>query len=172
METEVSMRRIQLLRDLAVGATAATAVSIQLVASNWFLAGLALIVAAGWLVGTRRRSDLLLSALPAIGLCMAVLIVVRLSEPMLPVAVAGTWALVCALDLERLARRYPDDSPILDQRMLVRRRLLHLGALGVASAVVTALARTITVPFRMTALLLLIAFVVVVIGQVTKRLTR
>ena len=166
---------IRLLRDIAVGLAGVLPASIQIVAGNIGTGVLALALAATWIVvarlaGSGRVAFGLASLRSLVTVPLALLTVVRLTESLIPAATGACWALVAALDLDRLDECFPEDSPIVDQRLAVRRRLVHLAILGVAGAAVTAVARMVTVPLRMPALLLVLAFVVVAIRQFVVRL--
>ena len=98
------------------------------------------------------------------------LLVWRVTDAWLPVNIAGMWLLTCAADLQRLSARYPAGSPPAHQRKAVRRRLVHLAAVGAATGLVAAVARVADLPLRLTAVLLLAVFVVVVIAWFAGRL--
>jgi hypothetical protein len=166
---------VRLLRDIAVGLAGGLPASIQIVAGNIGTAVLALALAGAWIVVARLAGSGRIAFGPAslrslVTVPLALLSVVRLSESLIPAAIGAGWALVVALDLDRLDERFPEDSTIIDQRLAVRRRLVHLAILGAAGAAVAAAARLVTVPLRMSALLLVLAFVVVAIRQFVVRL--
>jgi len=166
---------VRLLRDIAVGLAGVLPASIQIVAGNIGTAVLALALAGAWIVVARLAGSGRIALGPAslrslVTVPLALLTVVRLSESLIPAAIGAGWALVVALDLDRLDERFPEDSTIIDQRLAVRRRLVHLAILGAASAAVAAAARLVTVPLRMSALLLVLAFVVIAVRQFVVRL--
>ena len=163
METSITMKgRADLFRDIAVGASGACAMILHLLAERWGTAVLAAVVAVLWIVIERksgRHGDWLASAA---FLVVGALLVWRFNEARLWLSVTGMWLLVSAGDLSRLSHRFPVDSPPLDQRYLVLRRLKHLALVGAASAVLVLLGRVLTLEIRLPAVALLAVFVVIV----------
>ena len=165
------MRRgVAALRDVAIGLAGVCAFAIHGRAQNWWIGVVALIVAAGWIGWTRSGWRSIDAVRPFFATVLVVVSVLRLTEGWIAVAVAGSWATISALDLDRLYVTFPVDSPPLDQRLVLQRRLLHLGVLAIVSAGVVLLARSFTLPLRMPALLLMVVFVFVVIQQLVKRI--
>lgn len=160
--------RVALLRDIAIGAAGAVAVLLHLLAERWGTAAFAFAVSLAWIVVERRRwkhADLVITALFVV---TGALLAWRLNEARLPLTVAGMWCLVAAADLSRLWSRFPVDSPPLDARLLLSRRLRHLGYLAAVSAAVVSLGRILTIQVRLPAVALLAVFVVVVLSRLIR----
>ena len=156
-------RRAATYRDIAVAASSVSASVLHLLGERWLAGGLALAAGVAWIVAERRRPKQVDWYTQAAFLFVGLLLVWRFAEVYLWVTAAGVWFLVAAADLSRLVRRFPVDSPLLEQRSLVSRRVQHLILLAVASAAVIGIARFLTLQLRLVAVALLAVFVVMVV---------
>lgn len=156
-------RRVAIYRDIAVAASSVSACGLHLLGERWLAAGLALAAGIAWIVAERRRPKQVDWYTQAAFLLVGLLLVWRFAETYLWITAAGVWFLVAAADLSRLVRRFPVDSPPMDQRLLVFRRVQHLVLLGAASAAVIGIARFLTLQLRLVAVALLAVFVVMVV---------
>ncbi|MBU8912855.1 MAG: hypothetical protein KOO61_02450, partial [Spirochaetales bacterium] len=155
-------RRAAVYRDIAVAASSAGACVPHLLGERWLAAGLAVAAGIAWIVVERRRPKRVDWYTQAAFLFVGLLLLWRFAEVYLWITVAGVWFLVAAADLSRLVQRFPVDSPPMDQRLLVSRRVQHLALLGAASAAVVGVARFLTLQLRLVAVALLAVFVVMV----------
>lgn len=156
-------RRTAIYRDIAIAASAISASVPHLLGERWLAVGLAVAAGLAWIVVERRRPKHTEWYTQTAFLLVGLLMVWRFAEVYLWITVAGVWFLVSAADLSRLVRRFPVDSPPVDQRLLVTRRLQHLVLLGAASAVIVGVARFLTLQLRLVAVALLAVFVVMVV---------
>ena len=156
-------KRTAIYRDIAIAASGISAGVLHLFGERWLAAGLAVAAGLAWIVVERRRPKHTEWYTQVVFLLVGVLMVWRFAEVRLWITVFGVWSLVSAADLSRLVRRFPVDSPPVDQRLLVSRRVQHLVLLGVASAAVVGSARILTLQLRLVAVALLAVFVVMVV---------
>ncbi len=155
-------KRTAIYRDIAIAASGISAGVLHLFGERWLAAGLAVTAGLAWIVVERRRPKHTEWYIQAAFLLIGILMVWRFAEVYLWITVAGVWFLVSAADLSRLARRFPVDSPPVDQRLLVSRRVQHLILLGVASAAIVGIAGFLTLQLRLVAVALLAVFIVMV----------
>jgi len=142
-------RKVEAMRDTAIGLAGAAAAASLVRAEAWFLVAVAALSSLAWIVALRhsriREEFVSQAAFVSIGF----LLVWRVTDAWLPVNIAGMWLLTCAADLQRLSARYPAGSPPAHQRKAVRRRLVHLAAVGAATGLVAAVARVADLPLRL-----------------------
>ncbi|TFH05885.1 MAG: hypothetical protein E4H09_01270 [Spirochaetales bacterium] len=163
-------RVVGLLRDMAIVLAGTAAIASQVNAERWLLVALAVIAPALWIASARIPwlPETIISQVLFLGL--AALLTIRVADVLLPVNIAGIWLLLCAMDLQRLFRFFPAASPAR-QLLVTRRHLIHLGVIGAASAVVALMSRITTVPLRLTAVLLVGVFVMVVVMQLVTKVS-
>lgn len=168
----------------SVGLAGLCAASVQALAGSWLASVAAVLAAALWVALRRRRvgrpaprlvagilsrADILVQVS---FLALGVLMFVGLAFRLLPVAVGGTWALVCAADLDRFLVRYPSHSPARVQRAALVRRVKILGFVGVAAFAVVGVTVLIAIEVRLPAVILIAAFVVVVLVRIVRSISR
>ncbi len=166
------------LRDAAVVIATLAAATVQTFAGLWIAVALVAVAGASWVTARRTRiaaGQRVLSAgriVQAGFLVLGVSLVWRLEFRLLPLAVLGMWALVCAADLDRLAHRFPLASPPRVQRTLVRGHLRALAVVAAVSAITVGAAALMRLELRLATVMLLALFVVVVVLRVGRELTQ
>lgn len=150
-------------RDVAIGGAGAIVLTVHILGQSWFPAAVAVVAAAAWLVAEHRPVAIAPWITQVAFVILGALLIWRFTERLLWLTTAGFWLLAAAADLARLSRRFPVDASPLDQRLLLGRRLQHLGLLAVVAAAVVGASLALTLSLRLMALALLAVFVVMVL---------
>lgn len=172
------------LRDAAVVVATLAGATVQVFAGRWLAVALVVVAGAGWITTRRRpiagrpgvldaaRGSQIARIAQVVFLVLGASLVWRLDFRLLPLAVLGMWALVCAADLDRLVQRFPLASPPRHQRELVNGHLRALAVVAAVSALAVGAAALVRLELRLATVMLLALFVVVVVLKVARELTR
>jgi hypothetical protein len=179
---DVILRQVRLLRLVSIVGAGAAAAVLQAVVGSWAGLVLAVLAAAAWIVaraqGQVRRlieragQEAAETIAQASFVVLGVLMVWRLAFAWLPLAIPGAWLLVCAMDLDRLATRFPLHTSRLVQRSVVRTHLLGLALLAAASAGAGIVASVVTIRLQLFAVVLLAVLLVLLVRHITAGITQ
>jgi hypothetical protein len=156
-------RRVAAGRDAAIAVSGALAILLTVLAQAWIMAALSLFAAATWIVARRTENEKVSRFLFVAVIVLGMALLWRFAERRVWIAWLGMMTLIAAVDLDRLSIRFPYESPLDLQQRLVRRRLVHLGFVAGASAVMVLIGANVALELRLVAVMLLAAFVVVVL---------
>jgi len=165
-------RRVAAGRDVAITVAGAAAVLLTTLTQAWLIATLSLLAAAFWIFARRSGRLKLRRFLFLAVIVLGVALLWRFVERRLWISWLGMVALVAAVDLDRLSIRFPSDTPLDLQQKLIRRRLVHLGFVTGASAVMVLIGANVAIELRLLAVMLLATFVVVVLIRTVREIDR
>ncbi|MFW6213098.1 MAG: hypothetical protein ACOC8L_09375 [Spirochaetota bacterium] len=168
----VLARRTAVGRDAAVATTGATAILLTILAQAWLVGALALVATVLWIFVRRSENKRLSRFLFLAVVVLGTALLWRFAERRVWISWFGMVALVAAVDLDRLAARFPHESPLHLQARTIRRRLVHLAFVAGASALMVLIGANVAIELRLIAVMLLAAFVVVVLIRTVREIDR